>query len=292
MSPIWTQAMFCLVTPDALRRHLLRPIVERLRSESLTITAFRVTDISTVHMDGMYEAHLVNTADAYRYRALDARMALGPAVAMRLLPPADGTPIESWYARLKEIKGASAPAESRPGSLRHDLGAVNTILSLLHCSDSPEFAGREADLMLGGPAQTLPWQDGSSMDGLVDVTEAMQDKETRGFCEIVTELRASIVFRLWEAFDGDGRALAVKLIGMAALCSRDAGDQLREHLPAAAQEMPLAEILRLPFDPSGPPADLSWVRRQLASAGIALDDWSEAVLVSSMYFAPRRSVRQ
>jgi nucleoside diphosphate kinase len=287
---MWTEAMFCLVTPDAIRRHLLRPIADRLRSEGLTIAALRVTDISSVHMDGMYEAHLVNTADAYRYRALDARMALGAAVAMRLVPPADGMPIEGWYARLKDIKGASAPSESKPGSLRHDLGAVNTILSLLHCSDAPEFAAREADLMLGGPAETLQWQDGSSLGRLIEVTEAMRAKENRGFCEIVTELRSNIVFRLWDAFDDDGRALAVKLIAMTALCARDAGEQVREHLPASTRDMPLAGILGLPFDPSAPPVDISWVRRQLASAAIGLDDWSEAVLVSSMYFAPRRSV--
>jgi nucleoside diphosphate kinase len=286
--PLWTRELFSLVTPDALRRHLLRPIVERLRREGLAVAAFHVTDITPVHMDGMYEAHLVNTADAYRYRALDARMALGPAVALRLLPPDDGASIEDWYGRLKRIKGASAPAEARPGSLRHDLGAVNTILSLLHCSDTPAFARREADIMLGAISQSIRWQDGTTLDPLIDVTEAMLAKENRGFCEVLTEVRSGIVFRLWDALDDDGRGLAVKLIGTDALCARDAGDRLRGHLPAGARSGPLAEILAMPFDPSAAPVDVGWVRRHLAGAAVAFDDWSEAVVASSMYFAPRR----
>jgi nucleoside diphosphate kinase len=284
----WSDAVFSLVTPDAIRRHLLRPIVERFRAEGLTVAAFRVTDINTVHMDGMYEEHLVNTADAYRYRALDARMALGPAVALRLVPPDDGGPIEEWYARVKEIKGASAPAEAQPGSLRHGLAAVNTILSLLHCADSPSFARREADLMLGAPARSLAWQDGAELDPLIDLLEATGTPERRGFCEVVTELRASIAFRLRDALDEDGRMLVTKLIGTASLCAADAGAQVREHLPAGDRAGPLAGILAQPFDPSAPPVDVPWMRRQLAAAGVALDDWSEAVLVSSMYFPPRR----
>jgi nucleoside diphosphate kinase len=290
MTDLWDSAMFSIVTPDALRRHLLRPIIARFRAEGLTVAAFRVTDITTVHMDGMYEAHLVNTADAYRYRALDARMALGPAVALRLVPPRDDLSIMDWYRRVKEIKGASAPAEAQPGSLRHELGTINTIMSLLHCSDSPDFARREADFMLGGPAARLVWQDGTALDPLIDVTEAMRVREERGFCEVVTEIRGSIVFRLWDALDDDGRAFAVKLIGTGSLCAADAGDQLRAHLADGVRSGPLADILALPFDPSARPVDVAWVRRHLHGAGIAFDDWSEAVLASSMYFAPRRSV--
>jgi nucleoside diphosphate kinase len=281
-------AVFSTVTPDAIRRHLLRPIVERFRGEGLTVAAFRVTDITTVHMDGLYEAHLVNTADSYRYRALDARMALGPAVALRLVPPRDGTPIDDWYARIKQIKGVSSPAESLPGSLRHDLGAVNTILSLLHCADSPSLARREADLLLGGPALTLRWQDGAALDPVIDVLEAMRGEERRGFCEVLTEVRTSIAFRLWDALDNDGRALVTKLIGTASLCSPDAGEQICGHLAVGARSAPLAEILAQPFDPSGTPVDVTWIGRHLASAGIAFDDWTEAVLISSMYFTPRR----
>jgi nucleoside diphosphate kinase len=286
--PFWTDAIFSLVTPDAIRRHLLRPIVHRFRAEGLAVAAFRVTDITTVHMDGMYEQHLVNTADAYRYRALDARMALGPAVALRLVPPGDGTPIRDWYARVKHIKGPSAPAEAPPGSLRHDLGAVNTILSLLHCADSPASAVRESALMLGGPAHTLSWQDGAALDPLVDVLEAAGAVETRGFCEVVSEIRASVAFRLWGDLDDDGRALVTKLIGTGSLCAAGAGEQVREHLAAGARSGPLAGILAQPFDPSTPPVDVAWVRRQLAAAGIGFDDWTGAVLASSMYFPPRR----
>jgi nucleoside diphosphate kinase len=289
---MWTRELFSLMTPDAVRRHLLRPILARFRAEGLTVAAFHVTDITPVRMDGMYEAHLVNTADAYRYRALDARMALGPAVALRLTPPDDGAPVEDWYARVKQIKGASSPAESRPGSLRHDLGAVNTILSLLHCSDSPAYARREADIMLGGPAHSLRWQDGAALDPLVEVMEAMVAKEERGFCEILTEVRSGIAFRLWDALDDEGRALAGKLIGTATLCAPDAGDRLRGHLAGGVRSGPLAEILAAPFDPSAPPVDVPWVRRHLAGAAIPLDDWSEAVLGSSMYFAPRRRVQR
>jgi nucleoside diphosphate kinase len=285
----WVDAMFSVITPDSVRRHLVRPIVDRLRAEGLDVAAFRVTDITTLHLDGLYEERLVNTADAYRYRALDARMALGPAIALRLVPRHDGLSIDDWYPRLKAIKGASAPGQCEPGSIRHQLGAINSILSLLHCSDSPQFACREADLLLGGPVQALSWQDGRALDPLIDVFEAMSAKETRGFCEVVSQLRAGIALRLWDRFDDDGRELVVKLIDGAALCAHDAGARVRRHLTDDAAAGALARILASPFDPEGPPVDMVWVSRNLAAAGIAFDDWSNAVLCSSMYFAPRRN---
>ena len=292
MTDLWHRELFGLVTADAVRRHLLRPIVEWLGAEGLRVVAFHVTDITPLGMDGLYEAHLVNTADAYRYRALDARMALGPAVALRLAPPAGAVPIEHWYSRLQQIKGASSPAESQPGSLRHDLRAVNTILSLLHCSDAPAFARREADLMLGQPAESLPWQDGPALHQIADVLEAMTVREERGFCEVLTGLRGGVLLRLWDALDDDGRALAAKLIGTAGLCAHDAGERLCEHLAADARRGPLAGILAAPFDPGAPPVDIGRVRRHLAAAAVPFDDWSEAVLGSSMYFEPRRSAAQ
>ncbi len=281
--------MFSLITPDSVRRHLVRPIVDRLRSEGLRVAAFRITDITTVDLDGLYEAHLVNTADAYRYRALDARMALGPAIALRLVPQREGPSIDDWYRRLKAIKGASGPGESEPGSIRAQLRAINSILSLLHCSDTPEFARREADLLLGGPVESLSWHDGDKLDPLIDVLEASQAKETRGFCEVVSALRSGIAFRLWDSLDDDGRELVIKLIGGASLCAHDAGERVRQHLSGGAASSPPARILAQPFDPDGPPMDMSWVSRNLAAAGIAFDDWSNAVLCSSMYFAPRRN---
>jgi nucleoside diphosphate kinase len=285
---IWASSMLSIVTPDAIRRHLLRPIVERFRGEGMEVANLRVVQIAPVQMYGVYESILVPLSDAYY--ALEARMGLGPSVVLRLKPTGPPSDIGHWYGRLKALKGVSTPSLAPPGTIRRDLGAINKILSLLHASDRPRLASREAGIVLGPDSGIECEAPRESVEALLDLTETMRPRETRGFCEVLAELRGCIVFRLWDELSDDRRARAVTMIGNGSIARPDAGAEIARHLREVSCFHPLTTILSAPFDGSRPPLDIASVLRHLSGAGIELDDWSRAVLNTSMYFQPRRDL--
>jgi nucleoside diphosphate kinase len=283
----WRSTLFSVIGPDAIRRHLARLIIERYRQEGLAVIGWQSSRITPVLLDGVYEEHLVSSADAYRYRALDAKYALGPSIALRPAPPqGDNGEIFYWDRHIKTIKGSSAPADAEPGCIRPDLGAINTVLSLVHASDSPEHAARESSILLDGKAGS--WQPPSSLGGFLDVSEAYWRKESRGFPEVLSELRAGIVSHLWLSLSSEGQLLASQLIRAGQLAAPEAGERIRMHLVDYRAGHALPEILAARFDPSTAPLDIGTVERVLVGAGLALDDWSRTVLDTSMFFEPRR----
>lgn len=283
----WRSALFSVIGPDAVRRHLARPIVERYRQEGLTVAGWQSSLITPVLLDGVYEENLVSSPDAYRYRALDAKYALGPSIALRLAPPQDDNrDISYWYRYIKTVKGASAPANAEPGCIRHELGAINTVLSLVHASDSPWHAARESTILLDGKADS--WRPRSSLSGFLDLCEAHWRRESRGFLEVLSELRAGILVQLWQSLSSEGQQLASRLVRADQLALPDAGERIRAHLVDWRAGHALPDVLAARFDPSTAPRDISAVERALAGAGLALDDWSRTVLDTSMFFEPRR----
>ncbi|HEX3647565.1 MAG TPA: nucleoside-diphosphate kinase, partial [Pseudonocardiaceae bacterium] len=285
----WTSSMLSVVTPDAIRRHLLGPVIERFRREGIRVANLCVAQITANQMYHLYEAIIDPLSEGHQ--ALEHRMALGPSVALRLVPPDDGRDIQAWCRRLRELKGASSPAIAPPGSIRHDLGSVNQVLSILHASDSPQRARLESEILLGGDADPATWPDATAVAPLLDTIAAMFPRETRGFPEVVGQLRARIVFRLWGQLSDDGRALATRLVRSGDIAEPDAGRRIADHVAATGANRPLLTVLAAGFRPAVPRLDMAAVRRQLHAAGICLDDWSDAVLSTSVYFAPRCSRR-
>lgn len=282
--------MLGIVTPDAIRRHLLRPIVERFRRAGIVVANLRVVQIAPVQMYGVYESVLVPMSDAYC--ALEARMELGPSVVLRLEPAGAAGDIEGWYRRIKELKGVSSPAAARPGTIRRDLGAINQILSLLHASDCPRLACHEADIVLGADSGIERREDPAAIEAFLELVETMRPREARGFGEVLAEVRSRIVFRLWDQLSDHCRATAMSHIRGATIARPHAGAEIASQLPDTSRVRPLGAILAAPFDASQRPLDIASVQRQLHGAGIALDDWSRAVLCTSRYFEPRREGAQ
>jgi hypothetical protein len=69
-------------------------------------------------------------------------------VALLLDRPGDVPAAE----RLSELKGPSNPGLSEPGLLRYEFGSQNMVMCVVHTSDLPETAVREACLFLGSDA--------------------------------------------------------------------------------------------------------------------------------------------
>jgi len=120
-----------IVKPDAVRAGHTGKILALLEGAGFVIRAARLVRLSGAQAEGFYEVH----RDRPFYRSLVTFMTSGPALALAL-ERADAV------ARLREVIGATDPAEAKPGTVRQ-LYAESKERNAIHASDSPENAARE-----------------------------------------------------------------------------------------------------------------------------------------------------
>ena len=293
----WRSRIFFMLGPDCLRRGLLDETMERFRRIGLHPVGWRVADITPTHMDAMSKAQDAGAGAVYRYRAMDALFALGPTVLV-VLGDAEGnrTP-EALYRTANETKGNADPALAAPGTVRHDLGSVNVVMSLLHISDGPAQSAREAELLggVGGlfradeePVASASTPPAGGMREFGAVLAATQAPETRLFPRVLASVRGRLVSRCWESLTPRGRSLAAECAADGTLSAPEVGRQLAEEIPEGAENSTLAEVLRTPFDAEEPPPDMARVRRIMQLNALEMDSWEYAVLTTSSYFPPVR----
>jgi nucleoside diphosphate kinase len=276
----WDAQVFCVIAPDAVRRQLVGPILDRFAATGLRPAGWRLAELTSRQIDTMHELAMARSSQAYRFRCLDLLFGLGPSVLVRLADaePHRGDP----YARAHAAKGASDPRDAEPGSIRHDLGAINVVMSLLHTSDSPADAATEVGLLLDGIVPADRWRDPVELPELLAVL-TVQAPERRMFGDVLAGVRARVISRLWAVLGDEARAIAGRLAAGRELGADHAGEKIA--LAAQAADDPLLAVLATRFDT---PIDLRTTERVLAGYGIGLDDWEAAVLGTSMYFPPVR----
>src|SRR5271165_2031260 len=123
-----------LVKPDAFARGLTGEIVARFEQKGLRIVAMRAMTVTAE----LAERHYAEHAERPFFGELVEFITSGPIVAMVLEGP------EAVRAA-RQVIGATNPLEAAPGSIRGDL-AVEVGENMVHGSDSPESAAREAAL--------------------------------------------------------------------------------------------------------------------------------------------------
>jgi nucleoside-diphosphate kinase len=123
-----------LVKPDAFARSLTGEIIARFERKGLRIVALRHMTVSVE----LAERHYAEHAEKPFFGELVAFITSGPIVAIVL----EGT--EAVKAARQAI-GATNPLEAAPGSIRGDF-AIEMGENMVHGSDSPESAAREAAL--------------------------------------------------------------------------------------------------------------------------------------------------
>jgi nucleoside-diphosphate kinase len=123
-----------LVKPDAFARNLTGEIVARFERKGLRIVALRhmTMDVS------LAEQHYAEHDGKPFFAELVSFITSGPLVAMVL----EGT---DAVRAARQVIGATNPLEAAPGSIRGDF-AVEVGQNMVHGSDSPESAAREAAL--------------------------------------------------------------------------------------------------------------------------------------------------
>ncbi|HEV3319000.1 MAG TPA: nucleoside-diphosphate kinase [Solirubrobacteraceae bacterium] len=130
-----------LVKPDAFARGLSGEIIARFERKGLTIVALRHMTVTRE----LAERHYAEHSERPFFGELVEFITSGPIVAMVL----EG--VDAVRAA-RQIIGATDPLEATTGSIRGDM-AIEMGQNMVHGSDSPESAAREAALFFGELSQ-------------------------------------------------------------------------------------------------------------------------------------------
>jgi nucleoside-diphosphate kinase len=123
-----------LVKPDAFARSLTGEIIARFERKGLRILALRHMTVSSE----LAQRHYAEHAEKPFFGELVEFITSGPIVAMVL----EGA---GAVKAARQAIGATNPLDAAPGSIRGDF-AIEMGQNMVHGSDSPESAIREADL--------------------------------------------------------------------------------------------------------------------------------------------------
>lgn len=120
-----------IIKPDALEAGYTGKILARLEEEGFVLRAARLTRLSRLEAEAFYEVHAARPF----FDSLVRYMTSGPCLPMVLER-------EEAVERLREVIGATDPAEAQEGTIRR-LYAASKERNAIHASDSPENAERE-----------------------------------------------------------------------------------------------------------------------------------------------------
>ena len=126
-----------LVKGDGVRRRLIGEIIRRLEAKGLDIRAMQMMDVSR----DLAEEHYAEHREKPFFEELVEFITSTPVVAMTV----EG---EGAIQTVRNLMGATNPANAAPGTIRGDL-ALSMPDNLVHGSDSPESAKRELGLFFG-----------------------------------------------------------------------------------------------------------------------------------------------
>ncbi|MDA8290843.1 MAG: nucleoside-diphosphate kinase [Actinomycetota bacterium] len=121
--------------PDAVERGLVGHVLSRIERKGLRIVAAELRSISS----DLAERHYAEHRERPFFGPLVAFITRSPALVAVVEGPED-----TWRI-VRNLMGATNPAEAAPGTIRGDL-ATETSENLVHGSDGPESAAREIAL--------------------------------------------------------------------------------------------------------------------------------------------------
>lgn len=129
-----------LLKPDTVHRGLIGTVTARIEARGMKIIALKMMTLS----NAIIEDHYSFLKEKPFFPEIVSYMTSGPIVAM--VVEAEGS-----VALMRQLCGATNPAEALPGTVRGDLG--NTIrYNLIHASDSDETAAVEIKRFFGNDA--------------------------------------------------------------------------------------------------------------------------------------------
>ena len=132
-----TQQTFIMVKPDGVRRGLIGEVLKRIEDKGYV---FKEMKMFTMDKD-LAQRHYAEHAERPFFGELVEFITSGPVVATVVEGP-------DAVVGMRELMGATNPADAAPGTIRADL-AESLSNNVVHGSDSPESAAREIGLFFG-----------------------------------------------------------------------------------------------------------------------------------------------
>jgi nucleoside-diphosphate kinase len=127
-----------IVKPDAVRKGVAGQVIARFERAGLRILALRMVHLSVLQAEGFYAVH----RERPFFGSLTSFMNQGPCIPMVL----EG---EGAIARVRELMGATNPAQAAPGTIRKDF-AESIEANAVHGSDSAASAAIEIPFFFPG----------------------------------------------------------------------------------------------------------------------------------------------
>jgi nucleoside-diphosphate kinase len=127
-----------IVKPDAVRAGHVGDIIKALEREGFRLVAARIVNLTKREAEGFYAVHRARPF----FASLTDFMSSGPALMIVL-------EAENAVSRLRELMGATDPAQAAPGTLR-SLYAQNIERNAIHGSDAAETAASEISYFFPG----------------------------------------------------------------------------------------------------------------------------------------------
>jgi nucleoside-diphosphate kinase len=129
---------FIIIKPDAIERGLAGPIIERYCDAGLDVEVARFTHAKRHVVEEHYAEHRGKPF----YSRVVASLLDGPVMFAVISGP------EGTVSKVREMNGATDPAQAAPGTIRGDFG-TELPRNVVHASDSIEAASREIELWFG-----------------------------------------------------------------------------------------------------------------------------------------------
>ncbi|HTY07464.1 MAG TPA: nucleoside-diphosphate kinase [Gemmatimonadales bacterium] len=120
-----------IIKPDAVAAGNAGNVLAHLERQGFKVRAARMVRLTTPQAEAFYAVH----RERPFFRSLVTFMTSGACIPLAL--ERDGA-----VAHLREVIGATDPAEAKPGTVRK-LWAQSKERNAIHASDSPENAARE-----------------------------------------------------------------------------------------------------------------------------------------------------
>jgi nucleoside-diphosphate kinase len=121
----------CIIKPDAVEKHKVGAILQRIEEGGFRILALRMTHLSLREAEGFYEVHRQRPF----FGELVQFMTRSPAIVAVLER-------ENAVVAWRDLMGATDPAKAAPGTIRKQFGS-NVGENATHGSDSADNARRE-----------------------------------------------------------------------------------------------------------------------------------------------------
>jgi nucleoside-diphosphate kinase len=132
------QRTLTIIKPDAVKRNAVGDIIEQFEKNCFHILSMKMLEISKHQAEQFYAVH----ASRPFYNSLTDFMSSGPIVALALEK-------ENAIADLRELMGATNPADAKEGSIRKKW-ATSIEKNAIHGSDAEDTAGFELSFFFAG----------------------------------------------------------------------------------------------------------------------------------------------